>query len=381
MGTNSKKKSKKTVIAPKEYPKNGTTKEKLTYIFIELSDMLSANSKTMTHKRSSTEISKKKLDLLEKLLNLLTALNTDNQDDAKVDNLVTPTFIIKAFKKIFASLLKDKKVSVHRHILAVFNNLICSSFTRQAMAEQLLFSMKPLMHHLTQNNSKTVNAAKESIQLLINEVLMEDNKKLLKVLIIELLRYSTSSKKKIVRKYCWLFIHIILESKYNIKKATKKVLKPPTTSEGSETKENEANNLSENVIIKTAEKNERSITKKKKPSKSIMDALSNGLKQGLNDKDREVKFEAMNVLNLFSLLEETKADRLIAKMSTSTRKLFDSKYGDADNAQKSGKKLKAPKVTKRQRSKSPGSNKKKKKSAKKRKSFSLKEDPESLKKA
>merc|ERR1712228_1122437 len=163
----------------------------------------------------------------------------------------------------------------------------------------------------------------------------------------------------------------------------KKVLKPPTTSEGSETKENEANNLSENVIIKTVEKNERSITKKKKPSKSIMDALSNGLKQGLNDKDREVTFEAMNVLNLFSLLEETKADRLIAKMSTSTRKLFDSKYGQAKNknSKKKLNNLKTPKSTKRQRSKSPAAKKKKNASKQKRKSFSLKEDPENLKKS
>ena len=66
-----------------------------------------------------------------------------------------------------------------------------------------------------------------------------------------------------------------------------------------------------------------------------MDALAIALKHGLRDEDKEVKLQAMKVLNLFSLLEELCAHRLtnpknlIAKMSTSTRKLFDSKYGTA----------------------------------------------------
>ena len=343
-----------------------------------------ANSnKTVGHKRTATEISKTKLDLLDKLLTLLQEVTGENQDDAKVDNLVTPSFIINAFKKVFEALLKEKKVSIHRQILKVFNHLICAKFTRNAMAEQLLFLLKPLTHHLTQSNSKTVNATKESIQLLMNEVLKEDNKKLIKLLFVELLRYATSSKKKIIRKYCWNFVHFCLESKYKIKQRT---LKPPKDVLAKA--QNEGNDT--NKSAEKVEESERKITKKKKPSKSIMDALSNGLKQGLNDRDREVKVEAMNVLNLFSLLEETKADRLIAKMSTSTRKLFDSKYGTATSTKtsannKSSKKklenLKAPTKSTKKRSKSPAKKKKTKPPKGKRKSFSLKEDPESLKKS
>eukprot|EP00486_Rosalina_sp_Unknown_P015420 CAMPEP_0201595508 /NCGR_PEP_ID=MMETSP0190_2-20130828/192491_1 /ASSEMBLY_ACC=CAM_ASM_000263 /TAXON_ID=37353 /ORGANISM="Rosalina sp." /LENGTH=419 /DNA_ID=CAMNT_0048055525 /DNA_START=107 /DNA_END=1362 /DNA_ORIENTATION=+ len=119
----------------------------------------------------------------------------------------------------------------------------------------------------------------------------------------------------------------------------------------------------------------------------MMDAISNGLKQGLNDSDKDVSVQAMRVLSLFSLLDETKADRLIAKMSTSTRKLFDSKYGASDIGKrgKKGKSMNGVKPGRRSKSPKKGTKAngkgKKKPSAKSRRGgsgkglFKMKEDP------
>merc|ERR1712039_602315 len=103
----------------------------------------------------------------------------------------------------------------------------------------------------------TIELAKQSFCNLQNEILIEDNKKLLKIMMIELLRYATRSKKKIVRKYCWLCIHQILENKYDIPKPRK--LKPPKDllSEGN------GDATKEDAVKKVTD--ERVIVKKKKP--------------------------------------------------------------------------------------------------------------------
>jgi len=92
-----------------------------------------------------------------------------------VHNLVTPNFIIKEFKIMFEICLHDKQYAVHREILKMFNSLIECAFTRHALAEHIIFIIKILLNQLTNSNTKSVNATKESIQLLIHEVLCEDD--------------------------------------------------------------------------------------------------------------------------------------------------------------------------------------------------------------
>jgi len=82
------------------------------------------------------------------------------------------------------------------------------------------------------------------------------------------------------------------------------------------------------VIVDDTSTNATRVVKKKvKAPKSILDVIAKGLPQGLNENDREIQLQAMRVLSLFSLLDETRADRFISKMSTSSRKLFHAKYG------------------------------------------------------
>ena len=382
---------------PVKYPTDGTNKEKLTYIFDQLLATTSSSSKA-GHKKSSSEISKNKIDLIKKAIIIVKELENYQQDDDDINNLITPSFIINKFKKVFEPLLKDKKFAVHRGILRLFNCLTLCNFTRQGMTEQIVFSLKHLTNQLTNSNTKSVNAAKESMKLFIHEILCEDNVKLVKIMMNELLRYSKTSKKKIIRRNCWLSIVQILESKYNVKKQTK-TAKPDKkdtneTKEEKEEKKEEKNDDDDDQPPvpkevgdekKTDKDSERRITKKNKPPKSIMDAISSGLKQGLNDNDKDVQIQAMQVLSLFSLLEETKADRLIAKMSTSTRKLFDSKYG-GNGKRKKGKNNKLNGVGKGGKGKGKnGKGGAKKPSTKGRKRgdsgkklFTLKEDPKSM---
>eukprot|EP01083_Nonionella_stella_P143834 447840_1 len=361
-------KKRDSAKATNGYPEQGTRKQQLEYLFNVI---------------PTAKTSKEKIRLLKKTSGIIEDLNTTTQDDIQPENLITPSFIIKLFKKIFETLLKDKKFTVHRETLKLFNCLILCEFTRQAMVDQMVFSVKLLTNQLTHSNAKTVTAAKGSIENMIREVLLENNKKLLKVMIIELLRFAKTSKKKIIRKYCWVFVADILEAKYNIDKKKgnakgAKKLKLPKELLNKANKGNTADDGKE----ETKEEEEdtppqRVIQKKNKPPKSIMDALSVALKIGLNDRDKDVQLQAMRVLSLFSLLEETKADRLVSKMSTSTRKLFDSKYGKSEPSSPLPPKRRVPKT---KRSTSPKKKSTGKKKGKKRKSFTLKEDPEVNKK-
>merc|ERR1712228_1008362 len=77
---------------------------------------------------------------------------------------------------------------------------------------------------------------------------------------------------------------------------------------------------------------------KKKPPKAILDALQTGLKQGLADSDKATQKAAMSVLQCIALIDESRAERMSARMSPTQRRHFDKLTGK--------KPVKKPKVTK-----------------------------------
>merc|ERR1712048_1036803 len=151
------------------------------------------------------------------------------------------------------------------------------------------------------------------------------------VIIAELIRFGSSAKSKTVRKNGWLFIAIILK-RYEPKKDKKQ---------------------------------------KKKPPKAILDALQTGLKQGLADSDKATQKAAMSVLQRIALIDESRAERMSARMSPTQRRHFDKMTGK--------KPVKKPKVTKVSSKKDVKSNKKAKSttSSSKKKTSKPKSDPKS----
>eukprot|EP01083_Nonionella_stella_P143829 447831_1 len=97
------------------YPgsEEGTRKQQLEYLFDQC---------------DSTKTSKEKTRLLKKT-------------NGMISDPITPSFIIKQFK-----------FTVHREALKRFNCLILCEFARQAMVDQMVFSMKLLTH----SNAKAV---------------------------------------------------------------------------------------------------------------------------------------------------------------------------------------------------------------------------------
>merc|ERR1712110_180972 len=66
---------------------------------------------------------------------------------------------------------------------------------------------------------------------------------------------------------------------------------------------------------------------KKKPPKAILDALQTGLKQGLADSDKATQKAAMSVLQCIALIDESRAERMSARMSPTQRRHFDKLTG------------------------------------------------------
>ena len=57
-----------------------------------------------------------------------------------------------------------------------------------------------------------------------------------------------------------------------------------------------------------------------------MDVIGTGLKTGLADKDRSIQHQAMNCLNLFSLVDEARGEKIMSKLTPSARKVYLGKY-------------------------------------------------------
>merc|ERR1712176_1609163 len=149
--------------------------------------------------------------------------------------------------------------------------------------------------------SKSAVAMEESIKLMITKCCNKDNKGL-GAIVAELIRFGSSAKNKTVRKNGWKFLQIILK-KYEPKKDKKQ---------------------------------------KKKPPKVILDALQTGLKQGLADSDKATQKAAMGVLQCIALIDESRAERMSARMSPTQRRHFDKMTG-----KKPVKKPQASKVSKK----------------------------------
>merc|ERR1712176_1700232 len=71
---------------------------------------------------------------------------------------------------------------------------------------------------------------------------------------------------------------------------------------------------------------------KKKPPKAILDALQTGLKQGLADSDKATQKAAMSVLQRIALIDESRAERMSARMSPTQRRHFDKMTGKKPSA-------------------------------------------------
>eukprot|EP01084_Bolivina_argentea_P092440 166292_1 len=59
-----------------------------------------------------------------------------------------------------------------------------------------------------------------------------------------------------------------------------------------------------------------------KSPQNLYDILQTGLKKGISDSDKSTQQEALKVLTLFSLLDETRAERLISRMSGHVMRLY-----------------------------------------------------------
>merc|ERR1712233_286771 len=55
---------------------------------------------------------------------------------------------------------------------------------------------------------------------------------------------------------------------------------------------------------------------------NMSDIIQSALKKGISDSDKSTQSEAMNVLSLFSIIDETKAERVISRMSGSAMSQF-----------------------------------------------------------
>ena len=228
----------------------------------------------------------------------------DQEEKRKKGELLdslTLKYFMESFKKPFWKQIEDKHISIQKECINLLYVIIKNYWLY--IKKYINYYMKKLLIYFEKNDVKSTRKLIEpTIKLIIRSLNFGDDKIIVVMIIAELIQFATKCRSKMVKKHSWIYLGLC------IKKQIKYQQELPSASSSPSYAMDSTNNSNKNYSFTSGKGNNKS-------PQNMLDLIQSGLKKGISDSDKSTQAEAMSVLTLFTILDETRAERLISRMS------------------------------------------------------------------